>query len=240
MRIKPRHQTSATREDGDQAPNPHKHKSLRTSTTKIEPDNAKETTRGKEDRRPWATRGRQTSKTITTTTNTTTTKTMGRRELEAVGAREGGWGLGGGYGAGRAEAGERGEHRRHRNPRRCAATPTTSPRDPTWRIPANHERAEEKKKAGSGETAPTTRSRPADGIHRIGALAGSIWAGEEKTGKANTAGIWGSDQRRFGCGCVRTGYRCACGERPGRVLVIFSCLTSGAVHWASGTDKGGW
>lgn len=75
---------------------------------------------------------------------------MGRRELEAVGAREGGWGLGGGYGAGRAEAGERGEHRRHRNPRRCAATPTTSPRDPTWRIPANHERAEEKKKGGVG------------------------------------------------------------------------------------------
>lgn len=57
--------------------------------------------------------GRQSLKIITTTKNiTTTTKTRGGGGLQEMGA---GGGIRGGDGGGRAEAGERGEHRRHRN-----------------------------------------------------------------------------------------------------------------------------
>jgi len=73
----------------DRARNPHNQTSLGSSTTRS------------------TTRGRQWSKTITTTTKITT-KTM----LEAVGAGEGR--VPGDDGCCRAEAGERGEHRRHR------------------------------------------------------------------------------------------------------------------------------
>ena len=73
----------------DRARNPHNQTSLGSSTTRS------------------TTRGRQWSKTITTTTKITT-KTM----LEAVGGGEGR--VPGDDGCCRAEAGERGEHRRHR------------------------------------------------------------------------------------------------------------------------------
>jgi hypothetical protein len=137
------------------------------------------------------TRGRQWSKTITTTTKITT-KTM----LEAMGAGEGR--VPGDDGCCRAEAGERGEHRRHRNlagrPQRFYASRSNSA------DPGNQKRAGK----GEGDGERVLRGYHAPRMDRITAPLRSDQFGSEKTTtKAKDLGT-GSERGRGGearCGC---------------------------------------